>query len=218
MEDRQENTQVSSVYVKFCGFTHVSDVVEAVRLGVDAIGMVFYPGSARCVSPAQGRELARAIPASVDCVALFVNPASDEVKRVMDIVDPSVLQFHGDEEAGFCEGFGRPYWKALAMDRTHALAWLQEQSARFSQASALLLDGHAPGAMGGGGRSFNWNAVPAMNQRLILAGGLTAETVGEAIRTVKPYGVDVSSGIETQPGIKDGARMREFMQVVRATG
>jgi len=207
-----------AVYVKFCGLTRSRDVETALSLGVDAIGLVFYPKSGRHVSEEHARALARLIPAGVDCVALFVNPERAQVLRVIDRVRPTVLQFHGDESAEFCNSFGCPYWKAIGMSRKVAGGWLAAEYARYSGAAAVLLDGHAPGHVGGAGQSFDWRRVRQPKQRLILAGGLTADTVADAIRKAHPWGVDVSSGIEKQAGIKDAARMRAFMDAVGSAG
>ncbi len=158
----------------------------------------------------------RRLPPLVQAVALFRNPDSQLVKQVMTAVQPDLLQFHGEETAAFCESFGLPYWRAVPMGHFGFGAqdlgvWARD----FASAAALLLDGHAAGQAGGQGQTFNWSAVAATGKPLVLAGGLTPDNVGEAVQQVRPYAVDVSSGIESAPGIKDQQKMQRFVDEVR---
>lgn len=202
-----------SVRIKFCGFTRADDARLAVVLGVDAIGVVHVPGSKRHVPVQAMPALRAAVPASVDLVALFVNPNVETVQAVIAALQPSLLQFHGDEDDAFCRQFGLPFLKAMAM-AGDAGAIEQRQHA-YPNARALVLDGHAPGQLGGQGERFTWADIPALDKPIYLAGGLTPENVAEAIATVKPYAVDVSSGIESVPGVKDEAKMRGFVKAVK---
>lgn len=205
--------------IKFCGITRERDLEAAVRLGVDAVGLVFAAGSPRCLASERAARLRSAIPAFVCCVALFRNPSETEVRRAIDTVAPDLLQFHGEEPAEFCSRFGRPYVKAFAMRGAPPSAALL---AAHTGAAGILLDGHGVGESGGQGRAFDWSRARRLSLPvLILAGGLTADTVGRAIVTARPYAVDVSSGIEADPtaapGIKDFGRMKAFVAAVRET-
>lgn len=192
--------------------TRVEDATEAARLGVDAVGLVFYPKSPRHVSVEQASELVAALPAFVTVTALFLDPAEAEVRQVLDKVRVELLQFHGGEPAEFCRSFGRPYVKAVPMGSRADIA---EYAHRHAGAAALLLDSHAAGQKGGTGISFDWTTIPKFTgPPLILAGGLSADNVATAIRIVRPYGVDVSSGVESRPGVKDAAKMAAFVQEV----
>ncbi|UCE89821.1 MAG: phosphoribosylanthranilate isomerase [Pseudomonadota bacterium] len=202
--------------VKFCGLTRVEDAAEAVRLGVDAVGLVFYDPSPRSVDIAQAREIVATVPPLVAVVGLFVNAAPAKVRAVLDVVRIDVLQFHGDEPPAACGEFGRPWIKALRMesDTDPAVA-----IAAYREAGAVLLDTWREGTPGGTGESFDWGRVPREVERpLILAGGLTADNVAAAIRQVRPYAVDVSGGIEAAKGIKDHQKMAAFMREVKRVG
>lgn len=204
--------------IKFCGMTRPGDVRLAGELGVDAVGFVFAPGSRRRVDIARAMALRQALGPMVAAVALFSGNSAVEVRRVIAAVRPALLQFHGDEDEAFCSGFGLPYLKAVPMGGGEPPDPL-ELHARWPSAAGFLLDGHAPGGSGGGGRSFDWRLVPrGMTKPFLLAGGLTPDNVEDAIRATSPWGVDVSSGIEAagMPGIKDGALMRRFVEAVRA--
>ena len=205
--------------IKFCGITRSQDVDVAAEVGVDAIGLVFYPPSSRLLSIPQARTLSQAIPAFVTTVALFLNPDEDDVKRVVDAIQPDLLQFHGTESANFCSQFQHPYIKALALGgntQDSSDASLAQQITEHAQARGFLLDSHAPGSTGGTGDRFDWTRIPQNpNYPLVLAGGLDPTNVGDAVRLVRPYAVDVSSGVESAPGIKDANKMREFADQVR---
>ncbi|MCD9028550.1 phosphoribosylanthranilate isomerase [Luteimonas sp. BDR2-5] len=200
--------------IKFCGLTRREDIEHAARLGVDHVGFVFAARSPRRLPLDAARALRAAVPARVGLVALVMDTPADEVAAVVDAVAPDVLQFHGREDDEFCAGFGLPYWKAVAMggDPARALASLDG----FPGAAAFLFDGHAAGEPGGGGVRFDWTRLPAtLDRPFWLAGGLDAGNVATAIAAAHPAGVDVSSGIESAPGIKDAARMRAFVDAVR---
>jgi len=199
------------VRVKICGITRREDVDAAARAGADAIGLVFYPPSPRCLSPAQARALRSALPPFVSAVALFVNPARADVERVLAEVRPDALQFHGEEDPAFCRQFGVPYLKACRVREGNDLL---KYFAPFADAQGWLSDAYVE-AYGGVGARFDWRLVPAVRDRpLILSGGLTIANVGEALRVVKPWGVDVSSGVEVAKGIKDATMIEAFIAEV----
>ena len=198
--------------IKICGITRIEDARAAAQSGADAIGLVFYPASPRFLSLEWARQLAIELPPLVSTVALFVNPAAAEVYTVLERVRPAVLQFHGDEDPVFCAQFGVPYIKAC---RVRPGVDLLEYLRPFAGAAGWLLDSHVE-EYGGVGESFDWSLVPAERSRpLVLSGGLTRENVGEAIRRVRPWAVDVSSGVESSKGIKDAARIAAFITEVR---
>ena len=201
--------------IKFCGMTRAGDVRLAGELGADAIGFVFARDSPRQVRPPEARSMRNALAPLVDAVALFMDNSADEVREAIRQVRPTLLQFHGAEDEAFCRGFGVPWLKVVAMGDGQAPSAAALQS-RYPGAAGFLFDGHAPGAAGGSGARFDWNRLPTeLNKPVLLAGGLDADNVFEAITTVLPWGVDVSSGIESAPGVKDGERMRRFVEEVR---
>ncbi|HZY34644.1 MAG TPA: phosphoribosylanthranilate isomerase [Rhodanobacter sp.] len=199
--------------IKCCGMTRVGDALLAARLGADAIGLVFTARSKRQVSLAQAREIVAALPPFVATVALFMDDEASLVRQVLDEVRPALLQFHGDESDGWCAQFGRPFLKAIAMgEGAAALSRLHD----YPRASGLLLDGHAAGEAGGSGKVFDWSLLPdGLAQPLILAGGLHAGNVGDAVRAARPWAVDVASGVESAPGVKDPMRLAAFIRAVR---
>lgn len=204
--------------IKFCGLTRPADAELAAALGVDALGFVFAARSRRRIAPADAAAMRGVLPPLVDAVALFMDNAADEVRRVIAEVRPSLLQFHGGEDGAFCSDFGLPYLKAVAMG---AGGDLDPQALRSAHpgAAGFLLDAHAPGQAGGTGETFDWDRVPdGLHRPFLLAGGLTPDNVFEAVRATRPWGVDVSGGIESAdggPGVKDAARMRRFVEEVR---
>ena len=199
--------------IKFCGITRIDDAHLAASLGVDAIGFVFVPASLRCVEATQASAIAVALPPLVSLVALFKDASAEQIKQVIATLRPQILQFHGAEDAAFCQSFGLPYWKSVSMQQPANFAVVQ---ATHPQAQALLLDSHGADGMGGTGQVFDWTRIPsASRQALILAGGLRPENVAQAVRIARPSAVDVSSGIEASPGVKDAARMRAFVEAVR---
>ena len=202
--------------VKICGITRPEDALVAVDLGVDALGLVFYAPSPRNVTIATAADIARQIPAFVSVVGLFVNAEPSFVEEVIANVGLSLLQFHGDETPEDCERFGLPYIKAI---RVKADTNLVQYARDFTSAKALLLDTYTEGVAGGTGQMFDWNLIPsALPKPVILAGGLLANNVAQAIRQVKPYAVDVSGGVEATKGIKDAQKIAAFMQQVDLTG
>lgn len=198
--------------VKMCGITRPQDGLAAATAGADAIGLVFYGKSPRNVSLDQAGAIARALPPFVSSVALFVNPTPAEVDAVLQQVRPDVLQFHGEESPEFCRSFGVPYLKAA---RVRPDSDLLQFAALYADAQGFLLDAWSEAGHGGTGERFDWNLIPAsLPKPLILAGGLSPENVRQAIETVRPWAVDVSSGIEQSKGIKDAARIAAFMKEV----
>jgi phosphoribosylanthranilate isomerase len=200
--------------VKICGITRPADARVAAEAGADAIGLVFYPPSPRFLSVERAAEIRDALPPFVQTVALFVNPDAAQVAQVIGRVKPSLLQFHGEETPAFCEEFGLPYVKAARVKPGMKGDALLEYLRSFGRASAWLLDSHVA-EYGGVGERFDWSLVPAQRERpVILSGGLEPGNVREAIRRVKPWGVDVSSGVESQKGIKDAAKIAAFIAEV----
>ena len=203
----------SRTRIKFCGITRVEDAVAACALGIDAIGLVLTSRSRRCVTPMQAREIRRALPPFVVAVTLFMDDEPGFIADAIATVQPDLLQFHGSESQDECLRFEMPYLKAIAMGGADAAPQLHEHTA----AVGFVFDAHAPGAPGGGGRTFDLSRIPrAPTRPLILAGGLNPGNVVESIAIAAPFAVDVSSGIESAAGIKDAARMRAFVDAVRA--
>lgn len=204
--------------IKFCGLTRAGDVRLASELGVDAIGFVMAQASPRRVQAEEARAMRNALEPLVDAVLLFMDNPADEVREAIRIVRPTVLQFHGSEEDAFCRGFGLPYLKAIAMGDADADGFADAVALqlRYPSAAGFLFDGHATGGAGGQGQGFAWSRIPTgLNKPFVLAGGLSADNVFDAIQATLPWGVDVSSGIESTPGIKDGEHMRRFVEEVR---
>ena len=199
--------------IKICGLRDPEHARIAAQAGADAIGLVFYGPSPRYVEIAQAAAVAAALPPYVMAVGLFVNADEGEVRRVLDSVRLDLLQFQGDETPEFCEGFRVPYVRAVRMEPETDLV---ECASRFSRAKALLLDAHVPGQPGGTGRTFDWQVIPrGLPIPVILSGGLTVENVARAVREVKPWAVDVSSGVETGRGSKDPRKIVDFIRSVR---
>ncbi len=200
--------------IKCCGMTRVDDALLAARLGADAIGLVFTARSRRQVTLARAREIVTALPPFMATVALFMDDDAESVRQVLDEVRPSMLQFHGNENDDWCAQFGHPFLKAIAMgEGAAALSRLRD----FPHAAGLLLDGHAAGEAGGSGKVFDWSLLPdSLAPPVILAGGLRAGNVGAAVRAVRPWAVDVASGVESAPGIKDPDKLEAFVRAVRA--
>lgn len=198
--------------VKICGMTRPDDALLAAQLGADAIGLVFHAASPRFVEIERARRIVAALPPFITLVGLFRNEEPAQVRAVVASVPLHLLQFHGDEEPAACAAFGLPYIKAVPMG---AGADVHDYERRFSTAQALLLDSHGGPTMGGSGQPFAWGRIPSeRHQPLILAGGLNADNIAAAIRQVRPYAVDVSSGVETAKGIKDAQLMRAFLRGV----
>ncbi len=199
--------------IKICGITDPAHGRIAADLGADAIGLVFWKPSVRAVSPARAKEISAALPPFVARVALFVDPPEAEVREVVAACRPDFLQFHGAETAAFCRSFGVPYLKAA---RVRPGLDLLEFMRPYDDASGWLLDGYREDLPGGTGETFNWSLIPAQLDRpVILSGGLTPDNVGDGIRAVRPWAVDVSSGVEAAKGVKDPARIAAFISGVR---
>lgn len=199
--------------VKICGITRPEDGLEAARLGADAIGLVFWPKSPRAVDSAQARRIVAALPPFVSVVGLFVDAAVRDVEAILGSVPLDVLQFHGDETPEACGRFGRPFIKAV---RVRAEGDVVHAATQYAEAQGLLLDAHRPDMPGGTGHGFDWALVPpGLGKPIILAGGLTPDNVANAVCRVRPYAVDVSSGVESQKGIKSAAKVAAFIQSVR---
>lgn len=200
--------------IKFCGLTRDQDMRLAVELGVDYVGLVFAPRSARRLSLQQARRLRELVPGQVGVVALVMDNSAEEVATIIEHVAPDLLQFHGQENDAFCAGFGLPFLKAIAMGGEARDA--REVAAEFPSAYGYLFDGHARGEQGGSGQRFDWQRLPqGLERPSFLAGGLEPGNVVEAMHVARPWGLDVSSGIEASPGIKDADKMRGFVQAVR---
>lgn len=196
--------------VKICGLTRVSDIKAAVASGADAIGLVFYEPSPRAVTIEQAEVLARHIPAFVSLVGLFVNPPEAQVRDVLKRIPLDLLQFHGDESAGFCAQFERRWIKAV---RVQQAGQIEKAFSDYYLASGLLVDAWDPVRFGGTGQSFNWDLIPPERTLpLILAGGLSSDNVFNAVKKVRPWAVDVSGGVEKSKGIKDIEKMSEFIK------
>jgi len=199
--------------IKICGITRVEDARTAVHLGADAIGLVFYAPSPRCVSVEQARAIIAAIPPFVSAVGLFVDPESAYVESVLQGCHLNLLQFHGDEAPDFCGRFQVPYIKAA---RVRAGVDLVQYLAPYAAAQGWLLDAYHEQLHGGTGESFDWNLIPHdLARPVILSGGLTPENVGAAVRLVRPWAVDVSSGVEAAIGVKDAAKIAAFITRVK---
>ncbi len=204
--------------VKFCGIRHYEDALVAVNLGVDALGLVFYPPSPRAISIAQAQQIAQKIPPFVTLVGLFVNPAADEVEKILNQVPLGNLQFHGDEADVFCASFGVPYFKALGVPADQSSDSVARRLDAYPNAQGILLDTYHPQLYGGTGKRWDWaSAWPTTDKPLILAGGLTSDNVADAIKAVQPYGVDVSGGIEIEKGVKSHDKMARFIKAVYQT-
>jgi len=203
---------MSRVRIKICGITTPADGRAAAAAGADAIGLVFYPGSSRAVDVATAAAIVRELPPFVSAVGLFVDSEAAEVAEVLAGCPLDLLQFHGAEAPAFCADFGRRYLKAV---RVGAETDVAAAAAAYGE-QRLLLDALVPGQAGGTGQTFHWQAIPPeLRGSVVLAGGLSPDNVGEAVRAVRPYAVDVSSGVEERPGVKSAARMAAFVQGVR---
>lgn len=204
---------MSAVRSKICGITRVEDALAAAAAGADAIGLVFYAKSPRAVSVAQAQQIIAALPPFVTTVGLFVDMPRAELQQILAQVPLDLLQFHGDESAEQCEGYGRPYIKALRVKAGDDIA---AQMARYPSASGVLLDTFVEGIPGGTGLAFDWSLVPVgLPKPVILAGGLTPDNVAAAIAQVRPYAVDISGGVESAKGIKDADKVRAFIRAAR---
>ena len=210
---------MSRTRVKICGLSEPESLRAAVSAGADALGFVLYPPSPRAVTLEQLAQLAPEVPAFVSIVALLVNPSEAEVRTVIESGCVDLIQFHGDETAEFCEQFSFPYYRALRVGEAKgglSGTELSDCIESFTSARAVLLDAFVPGISGGTGQSFDWQLIPDTDKALILAGGLDAGNVGQAIRQHQPYAVDVSGGVEQARGIKDADKIHAFIAAVHA--
>ncbi len=204
---------MSAVRSKICGITRVEDALAAAAAGADAIGLVFYAKSPRAVRVEQAQQIIAALPPFVTTVGLFVDMPRPELQQILAQVPLDLLQFHGDESVEQCEGYGRPYIKALRVKAGDDIAALMAQ---YPSASGVLLDTFVEGVPGGTGLAFDWSLVPAeLPKPVILAGGLTPDNVATAIDRVRPYAVDISGGVESAKGIKDADKVRAFIRAAR---
>lgn len=198
--------------IKICGITRAQDALAAASSGAQMIGLVFHQSSPRYVTLQKASRLAVEIPQPLQRVGLFVNPDAQQVRNAMHMAALDILQFHGEEDEQFCAQFGRPYWKAV---RVKTDVDLLQCAAQYNSARGLLLDAYVEGTHGGTGTSFDWNLIPHnLPLPVILSGGLNAGNVAQAIRQVRPYAVDVSSGVEESKGIKDAAKIAAFIKEV----
>lgn len=199
--------------VKICGITRVDDAIAAAKAGADAIGLVFYPKSSRYVTTTVAAEIVSELPPFVTTVGLFVNHSADQVNRICDQVELDLLQFHGDESPSDCSRFGKRFIKAVRMAPGRSVT---EMMGQYRQATALLLDSFDADKYGGSGETFDWQRVPKDSDvPLVLAGGLNCSNVVDAVTRVQPYAVDVSSGVESAPGIKSADQIIEFVTRVK---
>lgn len=206
---------MSGVRSKICGITRMEDALAAVEAGADAIGFVFYAKSPRAVTVQQARAIIAGLPPFVTIVGLFVNASACELNETLDAVPLDLLQFHGDETPEECAGYHRPYIKALRVKAGDDIA---ASCAAYAGASGILLDAYVEGIPGGTGEAFDWSLIPqGLSKPIILAGGLCADNVAQAIAQVRPYAVDVSGGVEQAKGIKDSGKIHAFMQAVRSS-
>ncbi|HZQ62206.1 MAG TPA: phosphoribosylanthranilate isomerase [Casimicrobiaceae bacterium] len=210
--------------IKICGITRVEDGLAAAHAGADAIGLVFWPGTPRRIDMQRAREIVAAMPPFLSAIGLFVDPTAEEVRRIIGTVPLAALQFHGHEPAEFCRQFGVPYVKAIGVPQGKSEGDLLESASSYADAAAWLFDSPPAGALPGGtGQTFDWTALPKRSGKpIVLSGGLTADNVAQAIRIVRPWAVDVSSGVEAlgadgKPirGIKDASRIVAFVREVR---
>jgi phosphoribosylanthranilate isomerase len=201
--------------VKICGITNVEDALAAVEFGADALGFNFYAKSPRHVSPEKAAKILEEIPPSILRVGVFVNEAETVVKDLSVGLELNYLQFHGDETPAYCEQFAVPYWKAFRLKDGKTIELMKKYKCDY-----YLVDTFMAQAYGGTGVTGNWDLAREAKKlgKIILAGGLNPENVADAIRTVKPDGVDVASGVEEKPGRKDAAKVERFISNVRDSG
>lgn len=200
--------------VKICGITRIEDAINAVDAGADALGFVFYSKSPRFIDPNRAAEIIRNLPPFVTTTGLFVDHKETEVNDIVSISGVQLMQFHGQETPAFCEQFGMPYIKAVRVRDETTVEWAFNE---FSSARGILADAYVEGVPGGTGQTFDWGWLPAgRKNRVILAGGLTAQNVAEAVQRCSPYAVDVSGGVELSKGIKDKIAMQAFVKEVQS--
>ena len=201
--------------IKICGIKHLDDALKAIEFGADAIGLIFVEKSPRYASLTDARFIAESLPPFVTVVGLFMDASEEMVREALKVVPLNLLQFHGDETPEYCEQFGIPYIKVLKMrENVNVVAFAQE----YPNAAGILLDTYSK-AGGGSGQTFDWNLIPSdIPKPIILAGGLNPENVASAVNMVKPYAVDVSSGVESEPAVKDHKKIEQFIKEVQQVG
>lgn len=201
--------------IKICGIKHLDDALKAIEVGADAIGLIFVEKSPRYVSLTDARVIAESLPPFITSVGLFMNASEETVREALKVVPLNLLQFHGEESPEFCEQFGVPYVKVLRMrENVNVIAFTQE----YPNAAGILLDTYSKEG-GGSGQTFDWSLIPEdVSVPLILAGGLNPENVASAVEAVKPYAVDVSSGVESEPAVKDHKKIEQFIKEVLRIG
>ena len=199
--------------IKICGITNLSDALDAVRLGADALGFVFYPGSKRYIEPVKAKEIADSLPPFVKKVGVFSNEKADVVREISGIVNLDLLQIHGDETPGYCDSLDSPYIKAFRLKDANTLGEVNQYNTNY-----ILFDTYSADEYGGTGRAFDWDMLknhPFENKYVILSGGLNPGNIKEAVNLLQPYAVDVSSGVEESPGKKDIGKIKKFIEAVR---
>ena len=212
---KNSSTTITRTRIKICGITSIEDAGYVCAAGADSIGLVFYEKSPRNVSIAKAKEICESLPPLVTCVGLFLDPCSDFVNSVLSEVKLDLLQFHGLESPEFCDSFSRPYIKAIGMEGISSEDEFAQITIQYSKAKGFLVDSHATGKAGGTGKTFDWKNVPQMQQKpIILAGGLNPENVASALEQLNIYGIDLSSGVESKPGIKDPIKIKKMMNEV----
>ena len=199
--------------IKICGITNHEDAANAVASGADALGFNFFKGSVRYISLGKAAEICAEVPAFVATVGLFVNEPLADVNRTIEVLRLGLAQFHGDETPEYCKSVGHPYMKAL---RATSREQVKSEAQFFETAQAILVDTATGGQFGGTGKIFDWSMLPDLGKPLVLAGGLDAANVGAAIAATHPYAVDVSGGVERVRGVKDVAKMKNFVEAVQS--
>ena len=205
-----------NIRVKICGITSVEDAQNVCDSGADAIGLVFYEKSPRNVSILQAAEICNSLPPFVNSVGLFLNASTEFVNAVLASVSVDLLQFHGSESPDYCASFNHPYIKAIGMKDVDSFEQFDSIAKSYPDAKGFLVDSHATGKAGGTGETFEWaNAPINYNKPIILAGGLTPDNIADAIHQAPVYGYDLSSGVESKPGIKDKEKIVQLMSEVK---
>jgi len=203
-----------STQIKVCGITRVSDALYAAECGVDAVGFIFYPPSPRNLTCEKAKAIRQQLPESVASVAVVVDPNDTLLNNIVELVQPDFIQFHGNESQQRCTQSGIPFYKAFRVNNSDRV---KQSAQKYKNAQAILLDAYVPDKVGGTGKTFAWNLVPELQLPVILAGGLHCGNIADAIRTVKPHAVDVSTGVESAAGVKDCIAVRKFVEAVRKT-
>tara|TARA_B100001996_G_scaffold350726_1_gene310297 strand:+ start:109 stop:750 length:642 start_codon:yes stop_codon:yes gene_type:complete len=208
---------LSQLWIKICGVTRNRDALLAAELGADAVGLVFYANSSRALAAAQISSVVANVPGRVSVIGLFVNPTREEVEVVLGTGLVDILQFHGEEDEEFCNSFDIPYLKAF---RVKDIQSLESALSEYRTATYILLDSYSVEKMGGTGQKFDWsigeNIVQNLDQKVVVAGGLKPENIRDAVIKMSPFGVDVSSGVESSPGLKDAEKLRKFIEGARS--